>query len=155
MTQVLFKNCNPLDGKNKTLQPGYWVLVQDNLIQEVSQKEIKAQGATVIDLKGKTLMPGLIDAHVHVTAAEIDLANDYIPTSEVSVQAARFMEDMLMRGFTSIRDAGGADMGLASAVKKGLIKGPRLFYCGKALSQTGGHGDFRKPNIGGDLCSCA
>ncbi len=155
MTQVLFKNCNLLDGKNKTLQPGYWVLVQDNLIQEVSQKEIKAQGATVIDLKGKTLMPGLIDAHVHVTAAEIDLANDYIPTSEVSVQAARFMEDMLMRGFTSIRDAGGADMGLASAVKKGLIKGPRLFYCGKALSQTGGHGDFRKPNIGGDLCSCA
>jgi imidazolonepropionase-like amidohydrolase len=85
----------------------------------------------------------------------MDLANDWIPNSEISIQAARFMEDMLMRGFTSIRDAGGADMGLANAVNKGLIKGPRLFYSGKALSQTGGHGDFRKANIGGDLCSCA
>ncbi|MDO8953703.1 MAG: amidohydrolase family protein [Gammaproteobacteria bacterium] len=157
MAQILFKNCHLLDNKNQTLQPGYWVLINDNLIQEVSQKEIIAEGATIIDLKNKTLMPGLIDAHVHVTATDLDLANDYIPDSEITVQAARFMEDMLMRGFTSIRDAGGADIGLSNAVKKALIKGPRLFYSGKAISQTGGHGDFRKATSKESIfdCTCA
>lgn len=155
MTAIILKNFNLLDSTTGSMKSGYWLLIKGNLIQELSQSPIQAKDALVIDVKGKTLMPGLIDAHVHVTASQIDLANEHIPLSEVFVQAAKFMEDMLMRGFTSIRDAGGADMGLAHAVQTGLIKGPRLFYCGKALSQTGGHGDFRKPNIGGDLCNCS
>lgn len=155
MSEIILKNCSLLDGKSQALQAGYWILIKDNLIVTVRREAIDSSNALVIDIKGKTLMPGLIDAHVHVTAADIDLANEHIPMTEVSVQAARFMENMLMRGFTSIRDAGGADLGLANAVKKGLVKGPRLFYCGKAISQTGGHGDFRKANIGGDLCRCA
>jgi imidazolonepropionase-like amidohydrolase len=155
MTSYLFENCSLVDANSRDARQGFSVLVEANLIKEVSANKIHAPGAKVYDLNGKTLMPGLIDAHVHVTAAIIDLANEKIPDSEISVQAARFMEDMLMRGFTSVRDAGGADMGLANAVKKGLIKGPRLFYCGKAISQTGGHGDFRQANVGGSLCSCA
>jgi imidazolonepropionase-like amidohydrolase len=154
MDCILFTNCTLIDFKSKTLQKGYNVVVKNNLIEAVSTTMPEIKNAQVIDLKDKLLMPGFIDAHVHVTASELDLANEHIPTSEVSVQAARFMEDMLMRGFTTIRDAGGADLGLANALEKGLIHGPRLFYCGKAISQTGGHGDFRKPVIG-DLCSCS
>lgn len=154
MDCILFKNCTLIDFKKRALLKGYSILIKNNLIDAVSAEAPKVDNAQVIDLKGKMILPGFIDAHVHVTAAELDLANEHIPTSEVSLQAARFMEDMLMRGFTTIRDAGGADMGLANAIEKGIIKGPRLFYCGKAISQTGGHGDFRKPNIG-DLCSCS
>lgn len=154
MSNILFKNAQVLDVKQQKLLAKMQVLVQDQYIVEVAQN-IQCRDAQIIDVKGKVLMPGLIDAHVHVTASDIDLANDDIPASEVAIQAERFMENMLMRGFTSIRDAGGADMGLADAVKKGLLKGPRLFYCGKAISQTGGHGDFRCPNIDGNLTLCA
>ena len=154
MDRILFKNCTLINFKTRSLQSGYSILIKNNLIETVNAKVISAEDAHIIDLQGKIVLPGFIDSHVHVTASELDLANEHIPTSEVSLQAARFMEDMLMRGFTSIRDAGGADMGLANALKKGIIKGPRLFYCGKAISQTGGHGDFRKPNMG-DLCSCS
>lgn len=154
MDSILLENCTLINFKTRALQKGYSILIKHNLIEAVSNKPLKVENAQVIDLQNKIILPGFIDAHVHVTAAELDLANEHIPTSEISLQAARFMENMLMRGFTTIRDAGGADMGLAHAIERGLIKGPRLFYCGKAISQTGGHGDFRKPTIG-DLCSCS
>lgn len=152
---ILFQNCRILDTIHATFKENFHVLIRDNLIDRVSDGRIDCPEAKIIDLKGKTLMPGLIDAHVHVTAPEMNLANDHIPTSEISIQAARFLEDMLQRGFTSVRDAGGADFGIANAVEKELVDGPRLFYSGKALSQTGGHGDFRQRNHGTDLCSCA
>jgi imidazolonepropionase-like amidohydrolase len=113
------------------------------MIREVSEKPI-ASAARAVDLKGKTLMPGLIDCHVHVTATLTNLAqNAMLPDSLVALRAAEIMRGMLMRGFTTVRDVAGADIGLKMAVEEGLIQGPRLVICCKALSQTNGHSDFR------------
>ena len=99
-------------------------------------------------------MPGLIDAHFHALAADPDIGRlDLMPRSLIHQHAREILEGALQRGFTTVRDAGGADYGLAMAIETGLIKGPRLFYSGKALSQTGGHGDFRPyEQVGYCLC---
>jgi imidazolonepropionase-like amidohydrolase len=111
----------------------------------VSDKPIKSS-AQVIDLKGKTLMPGLIDCHVHVIASLVNLAqNALLPSSLIAARASGIMHAMLMRGFTTVRDVGGADVGLKLASEEGSIVGPRLVISGKALSQTGGHADLRGP----------
>jgi imidazolonepropionase-like amidohydrolase len=96
------------------------------------------------DLRGAVVLPGLVDAHVHVTASTADLGS--LPSSSpsyVAAHSARTMSRMLDRGFTTVRDASGADYGLADAQAEGLFRGPRLLFCGRALSQTGGHGDSR------------
>ncbi|CAI6010059.1 unnamed protein product [Closterium sp. NIES-65] len=100
------------------------------------------------DLAGRYLLPGLCDAHVHVTAAaSADLhALAALPVSLVACRAVRGLQAMLMRGFTTVRDAGGCDQGLAQAVEEGTVTGPRILISGHALSQTGGHGDMRKPS---------
>jgi imidazolonepropionase-like amidohydrolase len=104
-------------------------------------------GGDRLDLGGRTLMPGLIDCHVHVIACLADLgANAELPNSLVAARSAVIMREMLMRGFTTVRDLGGADFGLKTAVEEGSILGPRLVICGKALSQTGGHTDYRGRN---------
>ncbi|MBF8194020.1 amidohydrolase family protein [Nonomuraea sp. K274] len=98
----------------------------------------------VIDVAGAHVVPGLIDAHVHVTAFTADLGSaGSMSPSYVTAHSARIMGEMLDRGFTTVRDASGADHGLADAQEEGLIRGPRLLFCGKGLSQTGGHSDFR------------
>ena len=108
-----------------------------------------------MDLRGRTLMPGLIDAHVHAVITSMNLATMLSrPVSLVSQQARVLLEAMLRRGFTSVRDAGGADWGLAEATAQGLIRGPRLFYSGRVLSQTGGHGDLRSRSDETGLCAC-
>ncbi len=153
---VILTNATLLDvkaGKNIADQN---VLIENGRITEISGAAIKCQSANVIDLKGKTLMPGLCDAHVHVIAftADFPLLNASSPFY-VSAQAAKIMGDMLARGFTTVRDAAGADWGLAAAVEQGLINGPRLLFCGHALSQTGGHGDMRGPgDLGLHQCFC-
>ncbi len=114
-------------------------------IVEVSERPIAAAGAHVVDIGGRTLMPGLIDAHVHVIGVTTDLnALARIPPYLVAAQAKKVLEDMLGRGFTTVRDAGGADWGLAEAVRRGHFVGPRLFVSGLGLAQTGGQGDFRR-----------
>ena len=122
------------------------VLAVDGRIVEVGT-DVRAPGGTdVIDAAGLVVMPGLIDAHVHVTAATADLsAISTWPVSYVTAHAATNLRDMLHRGFTTVRDASGADFGLARAQREGLLAGPRIAFCGKALSQTGGHGDGRGP----------
>jgi imidazolonepropionase-like amidohydrolase len=156
MTLIHFKNCAVLDTIAGTLLPGHNVVVEGGTIREVSDRPVKAARATAIDLKGRTLMPGLIDAHVHAIAVEANLA--VLPTLPVTLlahQASDVLEGMLRRGFTSIRDAGGADFGLAEAVEKGFIAGPRMFISGQALSQTGGHGDLRARTAGSfETCAC-
>jgi imidazolonepropionase-like amidohydrolase len=108
---------------------------------------------TEIDLGGRALLPGFIDAHFHAYAAMVDTpALEQLPLSYLAHHAARLMADALHRGFTTVRDAGGADWGLAQALAEGLIPGPRLFRSGRALSQTGGHGDSRTHR--GEPCSC-
>ncbi len=153
---ILFENCRLFDGLGTELRDGCHVLVDGERIKEVSDKPIKASGAEVFDLKGRTLMPGLIDAHFHAMAAEPDFAKmEDLPRSFLHQHARHLLEAALLRGFTTVRDAGGADYGLAMAIKAGLIEGPRLFYAGRALTQTGGHADFRSLEAGhGDFCFC-
>jgi imidazolonepropionase-like amidohydrolase len=155
MAATIFANAAVLDGTRKERREGYHVLVEDDRIKEVADRPVTRAGAEIIDVAGRTLMPGLIDAHVHVIAVDAALARlAEQPLTLTSLQAARVMEGMLARGFTSIRDAGGADGGLAEAVALGLVRGPRLFPSGQALSQTGGHGDLRPRTRSVVSCAC-
>jgi imidazolonepropionase-like amidohydrolase len=141
---TLFKNASILDGRHSEALADHQVLVEDGVIREVSDSPITASSARVVDLAGRTLMPGLIDCHVHVIATVANLgANAELPNTLVALRSAKIMRDMLMRGFTTVRDLGGADFGLVMAIEEGLIDAPRLVICGKALSQTGGHTDYR------------
>ena len=145
MTQFLFTGGFVLDPRSEGPREGMQVLVEDNTIREVSDRPIHAPEAQQIDLGGRVLMPGLIDAHVHVVASMVDLAaNAAQPSSLAALRAGQVMTRMLMRGFTTVRDVGGADRGLVEAQATGAVLGPRLVISGKALSQTGGHCDSRK-----------
>jgi len=155
MTQILFSNCTLLDTLAGEFRPGHHVRVEADRIVEVSDRPLAANGAQVIEVGGRTLMPGLIDAHVHVTITTMNLAAlERRPITLVMHEARLILERMLRRGFTTVRDAAGADYGLAQAVERGLIQGPRIFYSGRALSQTGGHGDFSPREDLPRLCAC-
>src|SRR5205807_9894770 len=124
-------------------------------IKEVSGRPIKAPDATVIDCGGRTLMPGLIDSHGHVVLSEGSIPRlENVPLTLVTARAAVLMRGMLDRGFTSVRDTGGADWGLKEATDKWLLPGPRLFIAGKALGPTGGHSDGRRRTDHGTRCHC-
>jgi len=156
MGQTIFRNARVFDGSGAELAEGQDVLIEGDVIREVSSSRIASRTAEVIDLAGAVLMPGLIDAHVHVTdwgATPAGLVHQ--PASYTAIRAARNLERMLLRGFTTVRDACGADFGLAAAVEEGLIESPRLYYVGRALSATGGHGDFRARGDDTDACGCA
>jgi imidazolonepropionase-like amidohydrolase len=143
---VLFRNARIFDGDSEVLLEGQDVLVADGLIRRISPRPLPTdEPADVVDCAGRVLMPGLIDAHVHVYAAGLNFTRvAQSPFSYLAHFAARFMRASLNRGFTTLRDVGGADVGLASALREGLLDDvPRLFYGGRAISQTGGHGDFR------------
>ena len=155
MAAVIFANCGVLDGTRRERREDHHVLVEGGQIREVSDRPISSATAETVDLKGRTLMPGLIDAHVHVIADQVLARLSERPVSLVTLQAARVLEGMLQRGFTTIRDAGGADGGLAEAVEEGLVRGPRTFPSGQALSQTGGHGDLRPRTRAVSVVACA
>lgn len=141
---IIFHGGRVLGPDADTLIDGLEVLVADGVIREVSDRPIRSDIARRHDLEGQTLLPGLIDAHVHVVASALPvLANVSLPSSLAALRAAQIMTQMLRRGFTTVRDCGGADRGLVQAVEEGLVQGPRMIISGKALSQTGGHGDFR------------
>ena len=143
MASTLFTNARIVDGTSPEAGAPVSVLVEGGTIREVG-KAVASAKARVVDLKGKTLMPGLIDAHVHVVAGVADLGrNAQLPDSLVTARSFVIMRDMLMRGFTTVRDVGGADFGLKQATEEGHFPTPRLVISGKALSQTGGHADFR------------
>lgn len=145
MTVTIFKNCSIFDGLEDELQPGMHVAIENEQIKEVSGKPIKLSKANVLDIKERTLMPGLIDAHVHVYSAFLNygLTAD-MPHTLMAVHATQRLKEMLGRGFTTVRDVAGGDFGIKQAVEQGLTPGPRLFIAGKAISMTGGHGDHRK-----------
>jgi imidazolonepropionase-like amidohydrolase len=155
MTAIILANCAVLDGTLPQRREDHHVLVEGAHIREVSDRPIHMAEAETIDLDGRTLMPGLIDAHVHVLAVDLALARlAERPLSLVMFEAAKVLDGMLQRGFTTVRDAGGADGGLAEALARGLVKGPRLFPSGQALSQTGGHGDLRPRTRSVTACAC-
>ena len=132
------------------------LVIEGGVIREVSSSPVNNVDIR-IDGRGKTVIPGLIDCHVHVTAATADFpALRRWSPAYTTVRALTILSAMIRRGFTTVRDAGGADWGLAQAIEQGHAVGPRLRYCGQAISQTGGHGDMREPgDVVHDVCHCA
>jgi imidazolonepropionase-like amidohydrolase len=156
---IVFRSARIFDGDSAKLREGANVVVEGNLIREISDRPA-GPDAEIVDCAGRVLMPGLIDAHVHVYAAGLNLVRvGQSPTSYLAHFAAQFMRTSLDRGFTTLRDVGGADIGIAMAIKDGLLdRVPRLFYGGRVISQTGGHGDFRPGDhaLGSDhYCGCS
>ena len=141
--QLLLINARILDPARAEPFEGN-VLVEDGVIRDLRARAVAAPERLVIDLRGRTLMPGLIDCHVHVVASQMDLgANSQVPDAMAVLRSLPIMRGMLDRGFTTVRDVGGAPYALAQAVEAGLAAAPRLVVCGKALSKTGGHTDLR------------
>jgi imidazolonepropionase-like amidohydrolase len=150
-TLVLISNVNIFDGKTEKLLKDMHVLVKDNLIETISDEPlaiIQTDNVTMIDGKGRTLMPGMIEGHGHVMFAS-DLPKLMNQDEfEQGVHAARRANDYLMNGFTTIRDCGGNSFGVKRALDADTFPGPRIFPAGAAIGQTSGHGDFRS-NVDG------
>jgi imidazolonepropionase-like amidohydrolase len=147
---VLFENVRIFDGRSDRLSGPANVLVTGNLITTISTTPIEPPAGTVVTRiagQGRTLMPGLIDAHTHIMVSTVSqlkaLASD---AGYLNVAAVKAAGDMLLRGFTSVRDLGGPVFGLKQGIDEGLVPGPRIWPSGAFISQTGGHGDFRLPN---------
>src|SRR6185437_12644581 len=149
-SQVLFEGVRIFDGQSEPLKPPSNVLVEGNLIKTISTAPIPVepdQPSTRIQGGGRTLMPGLIDAHTHLMFET--LPKTALMTADiefVTIAAAHGASEMLMRGFTSVRDMGGPVFGLKRGIDSGLTTGPRIWPSGAFISQSGGHGDFRLPN---------
>jgi imidazolonepropionase-like amidohydrolase len=158
MRQVIC-NATVFDSRTAALRPHSTVVIDGERLACVTQEPITvADAAHTWDAQGMTVVPGLIDAHVHVMASSPDLASlAQQPPSLLAAQASQVMRDMLLRGFTTVRDAAGADFGLQEAQRTGLFSGPRLFIAGFPISQTGGHADLRPRGVRSRdlLCACA
>ncbi len=146
MSKTLFTNARLLLDTHDQLQGPHEVLVVGNLIAAVSLAPLARDDARIIDLGGRTLMPGLIDAHAHITGLSLTPKNRAYTESEITLAATSYLHNALMDGFTTLREAGGADHTIAHLLNTGQITGPRLFYSGRALTQTGGGADFRTPS---------
>src|SRR6266481_2199849 len=149
MSITVFTNAFLIDCTGGEPVEGAAVVVEDDAIKDVVRHG--AVGAlpgpvTTLDCKGATLMPGLTDAHVHICAITENITDQhrYYPASYIAARAMRRAEECLMQGFTTVRDAGGADYGFRLALEEGHFPGPRLLVSGNYLSQTGGHGDKRR-----------
>ncbi len=152
---MLFCNAALLDPERDGLEGGVFVLVEGDTVREVSRRPIRAPRALALDCAGRTLMPGLIDCHVHACLSEVNLRHlESVPLTLMTARAAAALRAMLGRGFTTVRDTGGADWGLKEALAQGLIEGPRLFVAGQAIGPTGGHTDVRRRTDPGGGCRC-
>lgn len=155
MTRTVFRNAQLFDSQHATMRPGATIVIEDGTIDAVSFEALEVGDAAVFDLNGRSVLPGLIDAHVHVTATIPDFFKlSMQPQSLITAQSKDILEAMLARGYTTVRDAGGADSGLVQAIEQGHFAGPRLFIAGQALTQTGGHGDARPAFYSGLNCAC-
>jgi imidazolonepropionase-like amidohydrolase len=155
-SRIAFRNAALFDSRAGVLRANATVVVEGERIAAVEFGALPVDDAAIYDLAGKALLPGLIDAHVHVTAVHHDLLRLALqPPSLITAQAKGVLEGMLARGFTTVRDAAGADFGLQEAVERGLFSGPRLFISGWPLTQTGGHGDVRPKGARTMICTCA
>ena len=149
LTTLVLQNATLIDGTGADPAEGATVVVEGNRIKEVLSggPGTLPPGARVLDCRGQTLLPGLIDGHVHLASSAADPLEQQrrnYPSIQV-IHTLKVMQETLLQGFTSVRDCGGADPGFRIAVAQGLVPGPRLSVCGRFLSQTGGHGDFRLP----------
>lgn len=156
MNRIAFRNAALFDSRKGVLRRGATVLIEGERISHVAFQNVKAADFRSFDLKGKALLPGLIDCHVHVTATTHDIVRlSAQPPSLITALSKDILEGMLLRGFTTVRDAAGADFGLQEAVERGLFAGPRLFIAGWPLTQTGGHADARPRGAKTMSCTCA
>ena len=158
MTRLVVRNARLFDSHAGVLRPGTTIVVEGDRVAAVTREPIAVDDAArVIDAGGRAVLPGLIDAHVHVAATSHDLAGLALqPASLIAAQSSQLLRAMLRRGFTTVRDAGGADHGLREAVAQGLFEGPRLVIAGQPVSQTGGHADMRPRGVRGPMvCACA
>lgn len=151
---VTVKNANLLDVRAGEIVGLRNLHIVDGRIQEISDGPV-SKGDRELDLKGATLMPGLCDAHVHVVAATASFPDlmRWSP-SYITARSGQILSGMLSRGFTTVRDCGGADYGLVQSVEEGFLIGPRVLFCGHAISQTGGHGDMRGKGENWESCTC-
>ena len=155
MTLITLTDCLIFDGVSPELLDGHAIVIEGDCIREILPSSQRARLGEVRTMGGRFVMPGLIDAHFHAYGSEMNPALiDRITPQLRALHAKRILEATLRRGFTTVRDAAGGDVSLAKALELNLIDGPRLFYSGRALSQTGGHGDARAPDHY-PLCSCA
>jgi imidazolonepropionase-like amidohydrolase len=158
MADFVIINVHLLDPLAGERQPAASVRVEGERIVEVAEDGARLRvgdDVRVIDGGGRTLMPGLIDAHVHATITTMDLAAlNRRPNTRIGIEAKGILERMLRRGFTTVRDAGGLDIGIAQALDAGLISGPRVFRSGRVLSQTGGHADSEPIDQFPQICAC-
>ena len=154
MRDIVFTNARIVDPESATTTGLLDLRIKNGRIAEIGS-DLASGEHDRIDASGRFLLPGLIDCHVHPFLADANLARlAEVPPTLMTARAGRILEGMLQRGFTSVRDAAGADWGIKQAVQDGLIEGPRLFIAGRALSQTGGHGDFRSRTDDRDVCHC-
>jgi len=143
--QILFRNFELLEPSFGELRGGYQLLIEGDSVRELSAAPIKAPDASVIDCGRRTLMPGLIDSHVHAIHSEVNIrAMEALPLTLITARAATRLRAMLDRGFTTVRDTGGADWGIKTAIETGHITGPRLYIAGQSIGPTGGHSDSRR-----------
>ena len=141
--QTLLTNARILNPATGAIEDGN-VLIEDGVVKDIAARAVAAPDRMVIDLRGRILMPGLIDCHVHVVAHQMNLgANAQVPDPLAVLRSLPIMRGMLDRGFTTVRDVGGAPFALSQALDEGLAPAPRLNVCGKALSKSGGHADLR------------
>ena len=146
MTDILIRNAKIVDGKTDRPRDAQDLRLADGLVQEVGSELSPGDRTQVVNVADQYVLPGLIDAHVHVVATLANLKeNTSLPDPIVTVGAMNIMHAMLKRGFTTVRDLGGATGALRLAMEESPIPVPRLNICGKALSQTGGHTDQRGP----------
>jgi imidazolonepropionase-like amidohydrolase len=155
MSQTVFENATVFDGVSPKARHGMYVVVEGNEIREVSTGPLEVEGSTSrIDCRGKTLMPGLIDNHVHVYWESLQVPQPEPPVTYRAQYAQKYLKHTLACGFTSVRDVAGGDHGMAMALRDGFLEGPRFFYGGLCLTQTGGHGDFRLMHQPTNFCGC-
>jgi imidazolonepropionase-like amidohydrolase len=155
MSYTLFENATLFDGLSPDPVEPAFVLVEDNKIKEVSSRSIRMEAAERIDCSDKILMPGMIDNHVHIYVHSVRGFTLPEPPITYRAQYARnFLQYMLACGFTTVRDVAGGDHGMAIALRDRLLQGPRFYYGGLCLTQTGGHADLRQTSQPTDYLSC-
>jgi imidazolonepropionase-like amidohydrolase len=140
---ILIKNANVFDGKHAALQENVNIIIEHNLVKEIVGGSISEDDfEAVYDAGNHTVIPGLTDAHVHLSITGDKLADGW-RIDEIAVRSVRFAKEMLLRGFTTVRDAGGITFGLKKNIDNGYLAGPRILPCNSMISQTSGHGDIR------------
>ncbi|HUR89800.1 MAG TPA: amidohydrolase family protein [Ramlibacter sp.] len=159
MQPILFTNARIFDGESADCAQGMNVLVADGVIREIASKPIASHDALKLDAGGRTLMPGLIDSHVHAFASDVAVAKvEMLGEAYRAAHAVRMLKHALHSGFTTVRDIGGGNYSLYRAIADKLVEAPRYLYSGRALSMTGGHGDIRTVNEAAryqSLCACS